>query len=57
MGRIFPAGLVIGSVEEVLRGVGGLEKRARVVPRVNINQLEDVQIIKRGQRHFFDRRK
>jgi rod shape-determining protein MreC len=45
MGRIFPAGLVIGSVEEVLRGVGGLEKRARVVPRVNINQLEDVQII------------
>lgn len=47
MGRIFPAGLVIGSVEEVLRGVGGLEKRARVVPRVNINQLEDVQIIKR----------
>lgn len=46
MGRIFPAGLVIGSVEEVLRGVGGLEKRARVVPRVNINQLEDVQIIK-----------
>lgn len=48
MGRIFPAGLVIGSVEEVLRGVGGLEKRARVVPRVNINQLEDIQIIKRG---------
>lgn len=48
MGRIFPAGLVIGSVEEVLRGVGGLEKRAWVVPRVNINQLEDVQIIKRG---------
>ena len=48
MGRIFPAGLVIGSVEEVLKGVGGLEKRARVVPRVNINQLEDVQIIKRG---------
>lgn len=46
MGRIFPAGLVIGSVEEVLRGVGGLEKRARVVPRLNINQLEDVQIIK-----------
>ena len=47
MGRIFPAGLVIGSVEEVLRGVGGLEKRAWVVPRVNINQLEDVQIIKK----------
>lgn len=46
MGRIFPVGLVIGSVEEVLRGVGGLEKRAWVVPRVNINQLEDVQIIK-----------
>ncbi len=46
MGRIFPAGLVIGSVEEVLTGVGGLEKRARVVPRVNMNQLEDVQIIK-----------
>jgi len=46
MGRIFPAGLVIGSVEEVLTGVGGLEKRARVVPRLNINQLEDVQIIK-----------
>ena len=46
MGRIFPAGLVIGSVEEVLTGVGGLEKQARVVPRVNINQLEDVQIIK-----------
>jgi len=45
MGRIFPAGLVIGSVEEVLAGVGGLEKRAKVVPRLNINQLEDVQII------------
>ena len=47
MGRIFPAGLAIGSVEEVLTGVGGLEKRARVVPRLNINQLEDIQIIKR----------
>ena len=47
MGRTFPAGLVIGSVEEVLTGVGGLEKRARVVPRININQLEDVQIIKK----------
>jgi len=45
MGRIFPAGLAIGSVEEVLAGVGGLEKRAKVVPRLNINQLEDVQII------------
>jgi len=45
MGRIFPAGLAIGSVEEVLAGVGGLEKRARVVPRLNMNQLEDVQII------------
>jgi rod shape-determining protein MreC len=55
MGRIFPAGLVIGSVEEVLRGVGGLEKQARVVPRVNINQLEDVQIItsKKGSESFF----
>lgn len=48
MGRVFPAGLVIGSVEEILTGVGGLEKRARVVPRVNINQLEDIQIIKKG---------
>ncbi|MFQ5867019.1 MAG: rod shape-determining protein MreC [bacterium] len=47
MGRIFPAGLAIGSVEEVLTGVGGLEKRARVVPRLNINQLEDIQIIRR----------
>ncbi|MDH5661610.1 MAG: rod shape-determining protein MreC [Elusimicrobiota bacterium] len=47
MGRTFPAGLVIGSVEEVLTGVGGLERQARVVPRVNINQLEDVQIIKK----------
>jgi rod shape-determining protein MreC len=46
MGRIFPAGLVIGSVEEVLSVVGGLEKRAKVVPVVNINKLEDVQIIK-----------
>ena len=55
MGRTFPAGLVIGSVEEVLRGVGGLEKRARVVPRLNINQLEDVQIInnKKGAESFF----
>jgi len=47
MGRTFPAGLVIGSVAEVLTGVGGLEKRARVVPRININQLEDIQIIKK----------
>jgi len=46
MGRIFPAGLAIGSVEEVISGVGGLERRARVVPRFNINRLEDVQIIK-----------
>ncbi|MCJ7646290.1 rod shape-determining protein MreC [bacterium] len=46
MGRMFPTGLVIGSVEEVLTGVGGLEKRARVVSRLNMNRLEDVQIIK-----------
>lgn len=45
MGRIFPTGLAIGSIEEVFTGVGGLEKRARVVPRVNMNRLEDVQII------------
>jgi rod shape-determining protein MreC len=45
MGRMFPSGLVIGSVEEVLTGVGGLEKRARVVSRLNMNRLEDVQII------------
>ncbi len=48
MGRTFPAGLVIGSVEEVMTGVGGLERQARVVPRLNINRLEDVQIIKKG---------
>ena len=47
MGRTFPAGLVIGSVVEVLTGVGGLEKRARIVPRININQLEEIQIIKK----------
>ena len=47
MGRTFPAGLAIGSVEEVLSGVGRLERRARVAPRLNINLLEDVQIIKR----------
>ena len=47
MGRTFPAGLAIGSVEEVLSGVGRLERRARVAPSLNINLLEDVQIIKR----------
>jgi rod shape-determining protein MreC len=47
IGRIFPAGLPIGSVEEVLTGVGGVEKRARVVPKLNMNQLKDVQIIER----------
>jgi rod shape-determining protein MreC len=46
MGRMFPPGLAIGSVEEVLTGVGGLEKRARVVSRLNMNRLEDVQIIR-----------
>lgn len=49
MGRTFPAGLTIGSVEEVMAGVGGLEKRARVVPRLDINNLEDVQIILAGK--------
>jgi len=46
MGRIFPPGLAIGSVEEVISGVGGLERRAMVVPRFSGNRLEDVQIIK-----------
>ncbi len=46
MGRIFPPGLAIGSVEEVISGVGGLERRAMVVPRFNRNRLEDVQVIK-----------
>jgi len=46
MGRVFPAGLAIGYVEGVVTGVGGLEKKARVAPRLNIGQLEDVQIIR-----------
>lgn len=46
LGGYYPAGLVIGTVEEVLRDDSGSASYATVAPRVDVNTLTQVAVIK-----------
>jgi rod shape-determining protein MreC len=45
MGGVFPKGLLVGTVEEVVRGSSGLFQRVEVEPAVNFGRLEEVLVV------------
>lgn len=45
-GSVFPKGLMIGTVEEVMPDSNGLTKRATILPAVDFRQLEEVMVIR-----------
>ena len=45
-GSVFPRGLVIGSVIDVLPSANGLTKRATIQPAVDFRRLEEVMVIR-----------
>ena len=44
MGGVFPKGLLLGTVQEVVRGSFGLFQRVEVKPTVNFSRLEEVMV-------------
>ncbi len=45
MGGVFPKGLLLGEVQEVVRGDSGLFQRVEVAPAANFNRLEEVMVV------------
>jgi rod shape-determining protein MreC len=45
MGGVFPKGLLVGTVQEVVRGSSGLFQRVEVKPAVNFGRLEEVLVV------------
>ena len=45
MGGVFPKGLLVGTVQEVVRGSSGLFQRVEVEPAVNFGRLEEVLVV------------
>ncbi len=45
MGGVFPKGLLVGTVQEVVRGSSGLFQRVEVEPAVNFSRLEEVLVV------------
>ena len=45
MGGVFPKGLLVGTVQEVVRGSSGLFQRVEVEPSVNFSRLEEVLVV------------
>jgi rod shape-determining protein MreC len=45
MGGVFPKGLHVGTVQEVVRGSSGLFQRVEVKPAVNFSRLEEVLVV------------
>ena len=45
MGGVFPKGLLLGRVREVVRGNSGLFQRVEVDPAVNFSRLEEVMVV------------
>ncbi|MCL1804682.1 MAG: rod shape-determining protein MreC [Clostridiales bacterium] len=45
-GSVFPQGLMIGTVEEVLPDSNGLAKRAMIRPAVDFRRLEEVMVVR-----------
>ena len=52
MGRIFPKGVVLGTVKRVDKLEGGLFQKVEVMPSVNFNNLEEVLVLvyEKGER-------
>ena len=46
-GGIYPKGLLIGEVIEIINDELGFLKNAKIVPAVNLNRLEEVSVIKK----------
>ena len=45
MGGVFPKGILIGKVQEVVRGNYGLFQRVEVEPAVNFSRLEEIMVV------------
>ena len=45
MGGVFPKGLLVGTVQEVVRGSSGIFQRVEVEPAVNFGRLEEVLVV------------
>ena len=45
-GDVYPSGLVVGHVEEVLTDASGMTRYAVIVPETDLNSLEQVFVIK-----------
>ena len=45
MGGVFPKGLLVGTVQEVVRASSGLFQRVEVEPAVNFSRLEEVMVV------------
>lgn len=45
MGGVFPKGLLLGTVQEVVRGSSGLFQRVEVEPAANFSRLEEVMVV------------
>jgi len=45
MGGVFPKGLIVGTVQEVVRGSSGLFQRVEVEPAANFSRLEEVMVV------------
>jgi len=45
MGGVFPKGLLVGTVQEVVRGSSGLFQRVEVEPAANFSRLEEVMVV------------
>ena len=45
MGGVFPKGLLVGTVQEVVRASSGLFQRVEVEPAVNFSRLEEVLVV------------
>ena len=45
MGGVFPKGLLVGTVQEVVRGSSGLFQRVEVEPAVNFGRWEEVLVV------------
>jgi rod shape-determining protein MreC len=45
MGGVFPKGILLGKVREVVRGSSGLFQRVEIEPAVNFSRLEEVMVV------------
>lgn len=46
MGGVYPAGLKVGTIDEILTDPSGISRYAVITPSINLNELRQVVIIK-----------